>query len=398
MKYTALIITLFILACMGTNAYSQAIHQLEEITGQTIDRGNYGYYNYDVPPAPMPDQTYYNDQFTSFMAGEAAKENNKGVDYYNQKNWSKAVQQFKKASNMNPDNGVYKTNLENAQRMLEIEKEIEQKNKDLKKTDQIFVKSFNADVKTHTSNVNGIRKTIASYVPPLEGQFPKKIHEGVILGLYNTQDKNMVKNLKSPFTGKPYKPDEYFATTNDTSNMELLRGVIDNGSLGKYTLNSAYGKQLVEKLQGTHFDRLVAHSNGATVSEALIREGVIEVDELNIIGGDRSLINYYGYHDLVASGKVKRIVVWLNPGDIIPYGSSAGLISPLNGSREQYLKSFAAYFDYKLKGTNADNQVEYRFMKGPQFERGQTLEFNKKIFDAHGVDAYYDNMNTWFGN
>jgi hypothetical protein len=87
MKYKALIPALFISACFGRNAYSQAIHQLEEITGQTIDRGNYGYYNYDVPPTPMPDQTYYNDQFTNFMAGEAAKENNKGVDYYNQKNW-----------------------------------------------------------------------------------------------------------------------------------------------------------------------------------------------------------------------------------------------------------------------------------------------------------------------
>ncbi|MFN0202258.1 MAG: hypothetical protein ACKVTZ_12095 [Bacteroidia bacterium] len=36
---------------------------------------------------------------------------------------------------------------------------------------------------------------------------------------------------------------------------------MDNNFLGKYTLNTEWGKELVKKVNGTHFDRLYAHSN-----------------------------------------------------------------------------------------------------------------------------------------
>ena len=154
---------------------------------------------------------------------------------------------------------------------------------------------------------------------------------------------------------------------------------------------------MIEKLGGTNFDRLIAHSNGATVTEALIRKGTITVSELNIIGGDRSLINVIGLNELIASGKVKRVVVWINPGDIIPYGTSAGLMSPLAGVRDQYIKTAADYFAEKLTGEakGGDAKVEYRFLKGTQYH-GQNLSFGKDIFDAHGLEVYCYNMQKYF--
>lgn len=252
-----------------------AIRQLEEITVQRIYTERYG--NYYEPVAPMPDQTYYNEQFTNYMIAAARDENSKGIEYYNKKKWEKAISQFRKASKMNTNNQIYKRNLQNALDAKAYEDNIEKQKKEYEKNDKIFVKSLNNDIKKYNSQLSGLRKTLKSYVPPLEERFPKKIHEGVMLGLFNTQDSNAVKNLKSPFTGKTYKSDEYFATSDNLSCKELLRGVVDNGTLGKYTLNSEHGKQLIKKLEGTHFDRLVAHSNGATVAEALIRENVIEV-------------------------------------------------------------------------------------------------------------------------
>ena len=227
----------------------------------------------------------------------------------------------------------------------------------------------------------------------------KIIHEGIILGLFNTQEKNAVKHITSPFTGKQYRDDEFFATSDSVSATELLRGVADNGYLGEWTLNTDWGKKLIAKLEGTHFDRLIAHSNGATVSEALILKGIITVDELNVVGGDRSLINYFGYNELIASGKVKRVIVWINPGDIIPYGSSAGLFSTPGGLNIQYIKTASGYFMRKLTGQNegGDAHVEYRFLNGSQYE-GQELKFGKDVFAAHGLDAYSLNMKTYFRN
>ncbi len=224
---------------------------------------------------------------------------------------------------------------------------------------------------------------------------PKIIHEGIILGLFNTREINAVKKITSPFTGKPYKEDEFFATSDSVSAKELLRGVIDNGYLGEWTLNTAWGKKLLASLDGTHFDRLIAHSNGATVSEALIRKGIITVDELNVVGGDRSLINYFGFNELIASGKVKRVIVWVNPADIIPYGTCAGLFStPVTGV--QYSKTISGYFIRKLSGQNegGEAKVEYRFLKGSQYE-GQVPEVTN-VFAAHGLDAYSRNMIRYF--
>jgi|WetSurMetagenome_2_1015567.scaffolds.fasta_scaffold82485_2 hypothetical protein len=375
-----------------------AIGQLEEITGTRIDRGGYGNGSYEVPSAPMPDQTYYNGEFSDFLVEQAYKENEKGIEYYNNQEWSKAAGHFRKARKFNPNDEAIKTNLDNCLNQMEIIKENKLNDEKYKKIDKAFLTGLNNDIKTYNTQLDRLRRNIRGIVPPLPDN-RKTIKDGVMLGLFNTQKNNQIESmrLRNPFSGEPVKEDEFFATTDDDSWLELFRGFMDNQFLGRYTLNTAYGKKLVAELDGTHFNRLIAHSNGATVSEALIREGVIEVDELNVIGGDRSLINYNGYSDLVNSGKVKKVIVWVNPGDIIPLGSSAINLTPETKDRDEYQKDLTSFINYKLTGPGRVNpNVEYRYLQGDQYLMGQEYNFSKEHFwDAHGLFAYFENIKKY---
>lgn len=254
--------------------------------------------------------------------------------------------------------------------------------------------AYNAQLQKLAGDISRIK------VPP--PAVPKKIHEGVMLGLFNTDAKNALTDTAnhaiSAWTGKAYRPGEIFATSDLISARELLRGLRDNNYLGEYTLSTEHGRKLVERLEGTQFDRLVAHSNGATVAEALIRKGVITVEELNIVGGDRSLINGLGYQDLIASGKVKRIVVWYNPGDLIPLGSSAAvLVSPAVVAKQQYVDMASSYLSTLLSGRQqgGDTKVEYRTLSGTQY-KGQEIKLGEDRFTAHGLDTYLYNMRQFF--
>jgi hypothetical protein len=398
-KKSNLLLLVLVLMPSAVSAQS-AIGQLEEITGQRIDRGGYGSYGYEVPspPAPMPDQAYYNNEFSDFMKEQAYKENEKGVEYYNKHDWEKAAAHFRKAAKFNPDDQAAKTNLENS--LNEIEKEKERKAAEEKyiRVDKEFLTCINNDIKTYNSQLDRLRRNLRGIVPPLPDN-RKTIKDGVMLGLFNTQGSNQIKSmrLRNPFTGEAIKDDEFFATTDSDSWMEMFRGLMDNEFLGKFTLNTDYGKKLVQQLDGTHFNRLIAHSNGATVSEALIREGVIEVDELDIIGGDRSLVNYNGYSDLINSGKVKKIVVWVNPADIIPLGSSAINLTPQAKDRDEYQNTLNSFITYKLTGPGKVNpKVEYRYLKGDQYLMGQEYSFNKEHFwDSHSLFAYFENIKKY---
>ena len=192
----------------------------------------------------------------------------------------------------------------------------------------------------------------AKHLQPQSPAGPRTIHEGIMLGLFDPQKTAVEKyaGFKSPFSGKPYLPEEVFATTDSNDASEALRGLLDNHYFGAYTLNTAYGKKLIAKLQGTHFERLVAHSNGATIAEALIRAHVITVDELNVVGGDRCMVNKFGLQELIASGSVTRVVVWTNPGDVIPMGSSSTLLSPFGPTGSLPVATTALYFSEVLMG------------------------------------------------
>jgi hypothetical protein len=226
------------------------------------------------------------------------------------------------------------------------------------------------------------------------------IHDGIILGLNDPVGDVISKygNAHSPYTGKPYDRNAIFATTDAKDGSEAVRGLMDNHYLGEYTLNNEYGKKLISQLNGTQFDRLTAHSNGATVAEALIRRGVIKVDELNIVGGDRSMINQLGYMELINSGKVKRIVVWTNPGDFVPLGSSSAILSPFGPTASLPATAASQYFAEKILGINngGDARVTYRPLSGTHY-KGQDWHLDSTIMDAHSLkDAYIPNIAAYF--
>ena len=392
--------------------HAQAIRQLELLTGQTIDRGySSGNDDYSTSaPSSLPSMEFYNGEFGSFLGEQAFKENEKGVKAYNKKKWASAVSHFNKAKKFDPDNTVFATNLENAKRQLALEKEKDKKpDNPHKKTDELFLANINQDIEAYGKQLKTVRKSIASYVPPLPpaGAPRRVVADGLMMGLYNTEFDFWLNSQKpenpfagsskviNPFTKKEFKEGEYYAGTDKATNSELLRGFLDNALLGKFTLNTQYGKELVNRLHGTHFNRLIAHSNGATVSEALIRENVITVDELHVMGGDRSVMNFSGYDEMVKTGKVKKIVIWINPGDLIPCGTSALPLAGKITDTGRYQSNMTAFFDYKLKGQgNTNPNVEYRILEGTRY-KGQKMEFNSKAFDAHDLKVYFENVDRY---
>ncbi len=391
MKQIILIITGLYLFQAG--AFSQsAIGQLEYITGQTIDRGSYSgdYY----APTPVADQAYYNGQYGDYLAVQAHDENEKGIAAYNKGDWAKAAGHFNKAQKLNPDIPVYAQNYNNAKEQADREDKKKREEQSYKTIDKNFLTNYNKDIKSHSTQVKSLRKTIASYVPPI-GTPTRTVKEGLMLGLFNVQSDYAFKNIESP-TGHAFAEGEYYATSDTKSMMELVRGVVDNYTLGKYTLNSEWGKQLVTSLAGTHFERLYAHSNGATISEALIREGTITVDELHIMGGDRSYMNFQAYEELVKAGKIKKIVIWYNPGDIIPKGSSVQLLHPGKEFNEDYQKLYDAVSNHKLIDSN-DGKIQYRKLEGKQY-KGQNYQFNSNFFEAHDLDTYFYNIREYYRN
>ena len=365
-------------------------------------------YSSNVPAGPSPEEIRKTRE-TKDLKEAAEDANDKGLECYKKRNWNCAIRYFKEALAYDSDNEDAAYNLKKA--INETEKEsaeikrvmIEHKAVEKVETEDPKIKeTILSIVRNDSVNYHKQLQKLMSEVDKIKVPSPntgKKIHEGIMLGLFNTNEVNALtdksKNVKSAFTDKEYKPGEYFATSDKLSAKELLRGVVDNSSLGEYTLNTEHGKKLIEQLQGTQFDRLIAHSNGATVSEALIRKGVITVNELNIVGGDRSLINKYALNELITSGKVKRIIVWVNPGDIIPKGTTAGLLAPTMAGH--YLKTAEDYFLAKITGNSkgGDAGVEYRVLKGPQY-KGQDYKFGKDVFDAHGLDVYQYNMKQYF--
>lgn len=248
------------------------------------------------------------------------------------------------------------------------------------------------------------QKELLSIVPPVKGAF-QKVHEGVLLGAGtdNNDAGRMMKDGVSPFSnGKSY------ASMNDAAARALAEGkegvggavvvsfgtdkgekgekkgvvygvtesgrvVGDHISDGTISLNTPQAREALERISGKEFDRLVAHSNGATVAEALIREDRIRVNELNIVGGDMSLVKKGAYRELVDSGKVKRVVVWVNLNDPVVWGTAVAPSELLSTGKEA-----AESLARKIAGVPAAG-VEYRFMWGADY---RIMAPPKGLFEA----------------
>jgi hypothetical protein len=150
-------------------------------------------------------------------------------------------------------------------------------------------------------------------------------------------------------------------------------------------------------MSGNHYNTLYAHSNGATVSEALIRNGIITVDELHIMGGDRSMMNFDAYNELVEKGLVKKIVVWYTPGDMIPKGSSSLLLHPETIMNEEHAKTYQA-IESNMQTSTMGGKVLYKNLKSefcPECP-GQKIEWldPRKWFEGHEYNTYVSLMST----
>ena len=222
-------------------------------------------------------------------------------------------------------------------------------------------------------------------------------NEGVILSMYAEQEaKTLGDSLKSPFTGVPYKE----MTMNRQKNMTDSGVVIVSFVMPKpqndpleaasrrddhvpseiFSLSGPNAKTELNKLKDKKFNRLIAHSNGATVVECLLNDSLIEVKELNIIGGEKSLLNGQALQQLLDNGTVKRIVIWIKLDD------PAIWITNLNDEniteRTQNFISYKTSFD-KTGSKIEHSKVEYKWILGS----GSLALLNAK--DPQFISTYF---------
>jgi hypothetical protein len=129
-------------------------------------------------------------------------------------------------------------------------------------------------------------------------------------------------HVVDPFTGARYSEIMAFGLSEASPlqlagmSKEALRVTLDH-FLANFDMLSPATERQVRKLYGVRVHELVVHSNGATIAEALIRRGWMQVDELRILGGDRSLNNLAGLRQLSAD-KHMRISVYALDHNVIP--------------------------------------------------------------------------------
>jgi hypothetical protein len=260
-------------------------------------------------------------------------------------------------------------------------------------------------------------KELRSIVPPVKNAF-EKVHEMVILGALtdnNTASRMMEDGVSVFSNGKSYASMNAAAERAKAEGKEGVGGAVvvsfgtgpekkgigygwaeakrvggDHVFDGAISLDTPQARKALEQVAGKSCDRLVAHSNGASVAEALIREDLIRVNELNIVGGDMSLAKKGTYQELVDSGKVKRVVVWVNVNDPVPWVTSAAAPFESMSSDLNEMESLAR----KIIGAPATG-VEYRLMpaggrKGDGIFGGHYLEegYNPAIANWFGLDGY----------
>jgi hypothetical protein len=241
----------------------------------------------------------------------------------------------------------------------------------------------------------------------------ERMREGVILGADTDRgDAQAMSSVTSPFTNKtPLQMNEFaekakkggidevggamvvsFGTTKTGTPgqeaIEAARVAGDHFTDGLVSLRTPEGRKAIESLSGKAFDRLIAHSNGSPIAEALIEGDLIRVNELNIVGGDRSLLNGHALQRLLDEGKVKRVVVWINVNDPIVWLSSADQLK-LRQRSGNALEHLARKISGDLAG--GDSRVQFRFMRGEAA--------GNDLWKQHRIDtAYYTNIARYFQN
>lgn len=222
-------------------------------------------------------------------------------------------------------------------------------------------------------------------------------NEGVVLSMYAEQEAGTLgDSLKSPFTGVTYKEMIANRQKNMTDSGVVIVSFVmpkqqndplEAASRGDehvpaevFSLAGPNAKVELNKLKDKKFSRLIAHSNGATVVECLLNDSLIEVKELNIIGGEKSLLNGHALQKLLDNGTVKRVVLWIKLDD--PAIWITKLTDDNISERTQNFITFKTRFD-KTGTQTGSSKVEYKWILGS----GSLALLNAK--DPQFISTYF---------
>ncbi|MDO9184513.1 MAG: hypothetical protein Q7W13_00770 [Bacteroidia bacterium] len=222
-------------------------------------------------------------------------------------------------------------------------------------------------------------------------------NEGVVLSMYAEQEAGTLgDSLKSPFTGVTYKEMIANRQKNMTDSGVVIVSFVmpkqqndplEAASRGDehvpaevFSLAGPNAKVELNKLKDKKFSRLIAHSNGATVVECLLNDSLIEVKELNIIGGEKSLLNGQALQKLLDNGTVKRVVLWIKLDD--PAIWITKLTDDNISERTQNFITFKTRFD-KTGTQTGSSKVEYKWILGS----GSLALLNAK--DPQFISTYF---------
>jgi|GEM_PF-4070170 len=222
--------------------------------------------------------------------------------------------------------------------------------------------------------------------------------EGVVLSMYTEQDvKKALDDSLNPLTGASYKETNADTQTKNLADsgsvivsfvmpkqendpMEIASKRADRIPSEPFSLASPRTKDALNRIKDKNFHRLIAHSNGATLVECLLNDSLIGAKELNIIGGEKSLLDGQSLQYLLDNGIVKRIIVWVKLDDPAIW---------LTSLDEDTIAELAANFiSYKTK-VDAKNtpletsKVEYKWI----LSRGSLAELNAQ--DPQFMSIYF---------
>ncbi|MGB3947209.1 MAG: hypothetical protein WBM13_04445 [Bacteroidia bacterium] len=214
-----------------------------------------------------------------------------------------------------------------------------------------------------------IQEELAKITPSAQPLVPIELPEAVILS--SEAEFEVEDNTLTIDNTDEYGSVEFTQTTENKSTViasfvvpnVTSDGVFLNAEESKFvSLSTPESKLQVEKLRGKKFDRLVAHGDGATIAEMLIKNSIIKVKELAIMEGDRVLLNGADLQKLIDSKMVERVVVWNNLDDTNVWLVSSDKVAvPQTEKFISYKRKFA-----NMANTASTRKVEYKWIVGKE--------------------------------
>lgn len=238
-----------------------------------------------------------------------------------------------------------------------------------------------------------IQEELAKIAPSAQPLVPIELAEAVILSTdveFEVEDNTLTIDNTDEFGSV-----EFTQTTDNKSSViasfvvpsDSEKGVFLNSNESKFvSLSTPASKLEIDKLRGKKFDRLVAHGDGATIAEMLIKNSIIKVKELAIMEGDRVLLNGADLQKLIDTKMVERIVVWNNLDETNVWLVSADKVNvPQTEKFISYKRKFANFTK-----TTASRKVEYKWIVGK--ESFATISKN----DPQFAEAYFKEIASEF--